>query len=400
MRWWNGVSWTAQTTRLGPLDGSLGAVTDAPIYHVRVEHDELRTKGGPPSDVLADPFVGALAGSLVARGPRIDGAAGEPSLEQLESERVALMASGRAIRCTQGTGGELSGEALARVAESLGQLALRAYDAEADTLIRTLRPHALESAMARLDELRASIAELGAGLELEITDEYHALRTSELRLTAEYLAQLAQQRERERLASTRLEEEEREYRRLETERRHLEAERAHYAAVVASLRATEDDVLAAEAEQHLTKLSRALEDVTARISRLRAGYVYVVSNVGAFGENIVKIGLTRRQDPHRRVSELGGDAVPFAFDIHAMVFSNDAVSLVSALHRELAERRVNLVNESCDFFFATPQEARQALLRLHGEPLTFVDQADATEWRRSELERQQRRRSRPSSASA
>lgn len=387
MRWWNGVSWTAQTTRLAPADGA-PAVIDSPVYHVRVEHDELRGAGLPPGD--------ALSGALVATW-RGGGAAGEPSLEQLEGERVALVSSGRAIRYAPGSLREISDGDVTRITADLGRLVLRAYDAEADTIIRTLRPHTLAAAIARLDELRASIAELGAGLALAITDEYHALRVRELELTADYLAQLAQQRERERLASMRLEEEEREYRTLEIERRHLEEERAHYAAVVASLRAKEDDVLAAEAEHHVAKLSRTLDDVAARIARLRAGYVYVVSNIGAFGEGMVKIGLTRRQDPQSCVSELGGDAVPFAFDVHAMVFSNDAVSLVSALHRELAERRVNLVNERCDFFYVTPQEARHALLRLHGDPLTFVDQPEAPEWRRSELERRHRRLSRPPS---
>ena len=86
--------------------------------------------------------------------------------------------------------------------------------------------------------------------------------------------------------------------------------------------------------------------------------MYVISNVGAFGEDIVKIGMTRRLDPMDRVRELGDASVPFRYDVHAMVFSDDAVGLETHLHHQFADRRLNLVNMRREFFRARPAEVR------------------------------------------
>jgi hypothetical protein len=101
--------------------------------------------------------------------------------------------------------------------------------------------------------------------------------------------------------------------------------------------------------------------VQARAANIRAGYVYVISNRGAFGERMVKIGLTRRLDPRDRIYELGDASVPFRYDIHALVFSDDAVGLEARLHQALAHVRVNLVNPRREFFYATPGESEPCL---------------------------------------
>ncbi|PPS91408.1 GIY-YIG nuclease family protein [Streptomyces sp. MH60] len=120
----------------------------------------------------------------------------------------------------------------------------------------------------------------------------------------------------------------------------------------------------------------------AREANIRAGYVYVISNIGAFGERMVKIGLTRRLDPMDRVNELGDASVPFRFDVHALIFSEDAVGLERRLHQEFEDRRVNRVNLRREFFYTTPTEVRTALQRLAGQHLLeFTDTAEAPEWR-------------------
>ncbi|MFD0043761.1 GIY-YIG nuclease family protein [Pseudarthrobacter scleromae] len=99
----------------------------------------------------------------------------------------------------------------------------------------------------------------------------------------------------------------------------------------------------------------ALADVERREANIRAGYVYVISNIGAFGENMVKIGMTRRLEPMDRVNELGDASVPFRFDVHALFYSDDAVTTEAMLHRTFAEQRVNKVNLRREFFRVTPQ---------------------------------------------
>ncbi|MFD0571553.1 GIY-YIG nuclease family protein [Kitasatospora gansuensis] len=110
----------------------------------------------------------------------------------------------------------------------------------------------------------------------------------------------------------------------------------------------------------------------------------MISNIGAFGEHMVKIGMTRRLEPMDRVNELGDASVPFRFDVHALIFSADAVGLERRLHQEFDASRVNRINLRREFFYVTPAEVRTALERFAGEHLLeFHEEADAPEWRAS-----------------
>jgi hypothetical protein len=144
-----------------------------------------------------------------------------------------------------------------------------------------------------------------------------------------------------------------------------------------------DEDAVARHEAELEKIQRAIEDVDYRAANIRAGYVYVISNLGSFGEGVVKIGLTRRLDPDVRVRELGDASVPFRFDTHALLFSKDAVGIEAGLHQRLAERRVNRINTRREFFYATPDEVKSHLLEVAGELLSFEDVPEALEFRQS-----------------
>jgi hypothetical protein len=111
--------------------------------------------------------------------------------------------------------------------------------------------------------------------------------------------------------------------------------------------------------------------------------VYIISNFGSFGENMVKIGMTRRLDPLDRVRELGDASVPFKYDVHALIFSDDAVSLELRLHQAFQDRRVNMVNLRREFFYATPVEVREVLTQADGSVLEFVEDPEAYEWHQS-----------------
>ena len=111
--------------------------------------------------------------------------------------------------------------------------------------------------------------------------------------------------------------------------------------------------------------------------------MYVISNEGAFGPGVVKIGLTRRLEPMDRIRELGDASVPFPFDVHVVFFSDDAVTLENELHKDFAERRLNRVNERREYFFATPTEVREALVAKVGNLLEFTDEPEATQYRQS-----------------
>ena len=141
---------------------------------------------------------------------------------------------------------------------------------------------------------------------------------------------------------------------------------------------------AAEIEHKLAEIQTAIEGVIYRAANIRAGYVYVISNIGAFGDGVVKIGLTRRVHPEDRVRELGDASVPFHFDVHALFFSEDAITLENELHKAFADRRVNRVNERREFFFATPAEVRALLVEKVGGLLEFNEAPEAPEYFQSQ----------------
>lgn len=220
-------------------------------------------------------------------------------------------------------------------------------------------------------------------MNIRIASRYHELRIRELKLTADFRQKQAEEKEREREEKERLREEKAAQREMEKERERLEKEQQHYLNTLEVLKAKGDAEAVASHEAELEKIARAIEDVDYRAANIRAGYVYVISNVGSFGEGVVKIGLTRRLEPQDRVRELGDASVPFRFDVHALLFSEDAVGIESQLHERLAERRVNRINLRREFFRATPAEVKAHLLEVAGELLTFEEKAEALEYRQS-----------------
>jgi hypothetical protein len=263
------------------------------------------------------------------------------------------------------------------------KLMLRAYNAEADNLVCGLKPYKLPKAIERLDKVVSTIARLGQTMDIHISTAYHRLRIKELELTADYRQKQAEEKDREREEKERLREERAAQKEMEREKARLEKERQHYLNVLEALREKGDQAAIARHEAELENIDRAIIDVDYRAANIRAGFVYVISNIGSFGEGIVKIGLTRRLDPKDRIRELGDASVPFRFDEHALLFSEDAVGIEQALHKRLADRRVNRVNTRREYFYATPEEVKAHLLDVAGELLSYEETPEALEYRQS-----------------
>lgn len=285
-------------------------------------------------------------------------------------------------------GSEAKGKKMIR---DMSKLLLRAYNNEASTLVAKLRPFRLEAALKRLETSRNAINRLGAKpMQIAISLSYHRLRKEELRLTADWLAKKHEEKEAAKVERQRLREEARARREIEAEKKRLFKERNQYRNVLAKLRkagADDGDVEVAELEEKLSELGEAILTVENRAANTRAGYVYVISNVGSFGEKMVKIGMTRRLEPMDRVRELGDASVPFRYDVHMLVFSDDAVALEQELHGRFADRRVNLVNLRREFFYLTPGEVKEALVgnnELTTYVTEFVETPEAVEWHMSE----------------
>jgi hypothetical protein len=394
MRWWNGQSWTTHTTPspsasdtvrgtplvptpITPANTAREAVeAEAEIARIRAELIETR-------DLMLLQEVGLY---LYAH-PLDDSVQYRDALQSLREEIKVKIKAGEAVVGTKKWAINGSAKEGAKMVADFSKLLLRAYNAEAETAVKGLKPFALDSTVSRLDKTRQAIAKLGKSMSIEITDSYHALRVQELELTADYRAKLEEEKEREREERARLRDEAAARKEFEQEQARLEKERNHYQNALEAVRERGDEIAIKKLETQLAELDSALEGVINRAANIRAGYVYVISNIGAYGPGVVKIGMTRRLEPMDRVRELGDASVPFRFDVHVIIFSDDAVGLEYALHQKFASHRLNLVNLRREFFYVKPRDVEAALLELHGNLLTFVEEPEAMEWRQSQTVR-------------
>lgn len=328
------------------------------------------------------------AGVYTYRHPLTEAVAYQGELGRLQSMvKEAVKKDGGAVTTSSDwrvNGSLAQGRAMVR---DFSKLLLRAYNAEADSLVRSLKPYKLDAAVERLTKVSTTIARLGKTMDIAISAPYHQLRILELELTADYLAKVAEEKEREREEKQRLREERQAQQEIEREKVRLEKERQHYLNAHQALLDKGDTDAAERLQDKLDDIARAIEDVDYRAANIRAGYVYVISNIGAFGESMVKVGMTRRLDPLDRVRELGDASVPFRYDVHALFFSADAVGIETALHQRLADKRVNVVNPRREFFHVTAAEVKVLLSELAGDLLHFEDFPEALEYRQGLAQR-------------
>jgi len=305
---------------------------------------------------------------------------------ELESLRTDIKRSVRNGQATSATSNFTFNNSVAKgskFVKDMSTLLLRAYNAEAENCVKTVRAGNLDAARKRLSTVVAQVERQGKMIDLRITSDYHRMRLQELELASRHLQTLQIEKELERARREELREQRKAEQELAREKERLEKERNHYQNALAALEAKGDLEGAERLREKLEDVQKAIDNVDYRAANIRAGYVYVISNIGAFGGDVVKIGLTRRLDPMDRVNELGDASVPFRFDVHALFFADDAVSIEAMLHQHFAERRMNKVNLRREYFRATPAEVLEALKEHQVEVLEYTIEPAAAEYRSS-----------------
>ncbi|HGD1372196.1 TPA: DUF4041 domain-containing protein [Streptococcus agalactiae] len=226
-----------------------------------------------------------------------------------------------------------------------------------------------------------------------LSNDYLELKISELQLAVEYELQKLEEKEllREQRAK------EREDKKLQAElaakRKQIEKDRKHFKQMLDNVEellktANEEEkeklnLQLAEYQDKLSELDELEEDIDYREGHATAGYVYIISNIGAFGEDVYKIGVTRRLDPMERIRELGSASVPFQFDVHALIFSEEAFSLEKELHNRFEKNKINKVNGRKEYF-KVPFSDIKAVLEEHKElAIELTEKAEAFEYRQS-----------------
>lgn len=278
-----------------------------------------------------------------------------------------------------------------KMVKDMQKLLIRAFNSESDELIDKVKYSNFDTALKRLNSSYEAISKLGSVMGVSIAPGYYNLKLDELHLAFEYRQKQQEEKEQQRALKEQMREEAKLQKEIEAERKKIEKEQTHYQNALKSIveqidNASEEEKTALilkknELEEHLADIDKAFKDIDYREANQKAGYVYIISNIGSFGENVYKIGMTRRLDPMDRVSELGDASVPFDFDVHAMIFSDDAPALEAALHRAFEKDKVNMVNQRREFFNVTLDEIKEVVNENFDKTVEFIDVAEAEQYR-------------------
>lgn len=268
---------------------------------------------------------------------------------------------------------------------------LRCFNDECDMLISKVKFNNVLAYIEKIYKSSEALNRMNTKNAVRLSPDYVKLKVDELQLAYEYALKRQEEKEERRAIREQMREEAKLMEEIENRRKEVAKELSHYnkqAIQVEELlsKAPEED------KQHLierktfitnrlNELDREIKEMDYREANKRAGYVYVISNIGSFGENVYKIGMTRRLEPMDRVDELGSASVPFKFDVHAMIFSEDAPKLEAALHRAFDSKKVNMVNNRKEFFKVTLEEIEKVIKDNFEKTVEFIRVPNAEQYR-------------------
>ena len=282
---------------------------------------------------------------------------------------------------------------------ALYSLMVVALRAELQNVLYAMRYDKLDKSLKNIKTITQKYLSVAANANQQIAptmvkfiDEIEILFSECVKVEYEYYVRKERIKEEQRALRAQMKQEAEERKALEAQQKQVEKEESKYNAELEKIKAQLADADAEKAKQYeerIAELQSQLAQVAEKkeeISRLqhgKAGYVYIISNLGAFGDRVFKIGMTRRLEPQERVDELGDASVPFPFDVHSFIFSDDAVGLESTLHKTLHERRQNKVNLRKEFFTISVDEL-EALVNELDPTAQFTKTMLAEQFRQSQ----------------
>ncbi|MFJ3457960.1 DUF4041 domain-containing protein [Scandinavium goeteborgense] len=279
----------------------------------------------------------------------------------------------------------------------------RAFNGECDAAIANTNFKNAATMEARIYKAFDVLNQLNEINQIHINHTYRDLKIEELQLTFEYRAKKQEEKEEQREIRAQMAEERKAQAEIDRAIREAEEEERRAQKALDKARKEMAEKLAKMTEEQAVKYQDkidALQDALTEAElkgqkalsmaqQTKRGHVYVISNIGSFGDNVFKIGMTRRLDPQDRVDELGSASVPFLFDVHAMIHSDDAPAMESSLHQAFNEKRTNLVNKRKEFFNVSLEEIKAAVFNVAGSDVDFVETASAQHYHETQAIRKQ-----------
>lgn len=272
---------------------------------------------------------------------------------------------------------------------------LRSFNNECEASINKVKYNNIERIENRIKKSYEQLNKINEVNKVSISNPYLKLKLEELYLAFEYENKKQEEKELLREEREREKEEKALQKEIEKKQSSINKDLEHYNNMLQELEQKRDvDITESELnslnEEIQTILNKIKEkedeknDLDYRNKHASAGYVYIISNIGAFGEDVLKIGVTRRLEPLDRISELSSASVPFKFDIHALIFSYDAYSLENELHQYFDKYRINKVNYRKEFFKVPIKEVETKLKEYGHLTIDFISTPDADEFRQSQ----------------
>lgn len=281
-----------------------------------------------------------------------------------------------------------------KMVADMQKLLLRAFNGECDELVANVKFNNFDSCKKRIVSSRDAISKLGTIMNISISQAYLDLKIKELHLAHEYRVKKQEEKEEAKRIRDELREEAKVQKELEDARKGLKKEESHYNNALAKINKQLENasdiekelllIKQKEIEEKISEINASIESVDYREANQRAGYVYIISNIGSFGENVYKIGMTRRLEPMERINELGDASVPFNFDVHALIFTEDAPKLENSLHKAFDDKKVNMINTRREFFNVNLEEIEKVVKENHDKTIEFVRSVPAEQYRQTQ----------------
>lgn len=278
---------------------------------------------------------------------------------------------------------------------------LRSFNTECENAIDRVKFNNIDSMKKRIEKSFESLNKLNETVHVGLKPSFLNLKIEELYLAYEYQVKKQEEKEEQKRIREELREQAKLKKELEEARKNIDKDLKHFTNALESLNIqlnnneiTQEQREALlnkknELEEQINTLTNNLKDIDYRQENQKAGYVYVISNIGAFGEDIYKIGMTRRLNPQDRIDELGDASVPFNFDVHAMIFAEDAPALENALHKAFDNKKVNMINQRREFFNVKLEEIEKVIRNNFDNTVEFIKIPEAEQYRESVKIREQ-----------
>lgn len=272
---------------------------------------------------------------------------------------------------------------------------IMAFNIECDNLIAKVKYNNIQSIQKRIEKTFERLNKLNESNQVRLTSKYLECKLSELKLVHEYQVKKQEEKEEQKRIREELREEAKLKKELEEAKKNTLKDITHFENALSKLNEqlksnnlSDEEIKnlqlkKEELEKNIDNLNLSLKDIDYRQENQRAGYVYIISNIGAFGKDVYKIGMTRRLEPMDRIDELGDASVPFNFDVHAMIFADDDPKLENALHKAFENKKLNMVNQRREFFNVTLEEIEKVVKENFDKTVEFKKEPEAEQFRQS-----------------